>query len=685
MADVVLDGIAIAAAVPTGAGVLVMQPDATTPTLFRFGAVLPSSLGAAVSTTPGAPGTIVPVIILDTDLASDCDDAGDVAMVCQAVLTGAAKCLAMVAGNLHPNGATGLKVLLDYALPGHNILIGQYNGGTLNTSATYNGSSYLDQIVARFGSGTKPFPSHVNVVRRALAFAAPGSVSYVMTGFGSALRDILQSTADSASPLAGQALFKAKVKIVYWATCIFPSSGTAVEFNVAADIAGAQYVVTTLATLGIPVVFSGDEVAGTAVTGADRITAAPPSGTLAATSPYEYAFELFGYSAAVPRNAWGHTAIWPAIYGAAPLFAVGGANGTTTITATGTNTWAASPAAGQSYLARLAPVATASASFNTAIAVLSGNLVTAGGTWGVGAGFPATGTATAATVGITPAGSVPPPLGAVSVAALAAWGLRKMRAAYAGSAIRIQRTSDSTQLDIGFAADRTLDVAAMLTFVGSANAFITTWYDQSGNGYNLVQPAANNAQVVGGGTAIVFGASGRSAAYFLASSLTGLRMAAFPLTGTAVTVTAVASQVDNVQFKNLVAYQATGQLHHYDNAASCSFLVSNAQTYAIGTNRNATTGGSFIADTNGILFVASSVYDGVNGGVYRDGVGGTSYASAGSFGPTGTLDIGYVLDGVDASDAWAGPVCEVCIHASALSNADRTALWANMKAFYGTP
>ena len=576
-----------------------------------------------------APAANLPVIILDTDLASDCDDVADVAMVCQAVLNSAAQCLAMVACNLHPNGATGLKVLLDYALPGHNIAIGQYNGGTLNASATYNGSSYLDQIVSRFGSGTKQFPNHVNVVRRALAYAKPGSVTYVMTGFGSALADVLVSTADSASPLSGQALFKAKVKGVVWEAGLF-NGATSAEFNIGADIGAAQSIVTTLATLGIPITFGGDEVAGTSVTGTDRITAAPPSGTLPTTSPFEYAFELFGYSAATPRNAWGNVAVWTAIYGADPLFQLGGGNGTVSISVAGASSWAATPAAGQSYLLRLAPVATASASFNAAIAQASGNHVGTGGTWGLGAGLPATGGGGATSSGtgtggttVVAASSIAPPLDGVSVAALGAWGLRKLRTAYAGSAIRVQRSSDGTQFDIGFASDRQLDATALLLFAGSGNAFIVKWYDQSGNGHDLTQPAANNAQVVGNGAAVVFGPSNRSAAYFLAEVTNGLRATAFPLSGTAVTTTAIGAQVFNVQFKKHGRHiQADGAAHHYDNAGSASLLVSSAGAYAIGTNRNASSGGSFLPDTNSVMFVASSIYDGTNGTVYRDGAPG---------------------------------------------------------------
>jgi hypothetical protein len=66
----------------------------------------------------------------------------------------------------------------------------------------------------------------------------------------------------------------------------------------------------------------------------------------------------------------------------------------------------------------------------------------------------------------------------------AAYSLRKLRTAYTGSAIRVRRSSDSTQIDIGFNGSGELDTTALLTFVGAGNGNILTWYDQSGNGNN---------------------------------------------------------------------------------------------------------------------------------------------------------------------------------------------------------
>jgi hypothetical protein len=88
--------------------------------------------------------------------------------------------------------------------------------------------------------------------------------------------------------------------------------------------------------------------------------------------------------------------------------------------------------------------------------------------------------------------------------AAAAYSLRKLRAAYTGSAIRVRRSSDNTEQDIGFNGSNGLDTTALATFVGAGNGFVTTWYDQSGNGRDVTQTSsANQPQIVNSGSVIL--------------------------------------------------------------------------------------------------------------------------------------------------------------------------------------
>ena len=85
-----------------------------------------------------------------------------------------------------------------------------------------------------------------------------------------------------------------------------------------------------------------------------------------------------------------------------------------------------------------------------------------------------------------------------------AYSLRKLSAAYSGSAIRVRRSSDNAEQNIGFDAGGNLDTTGLLSFVGSGSGFVTTWYDQSGNGNNAFQTAASvQPQIVSNGSLIL--------------------------------------------------------------------------------------------------------------------------------------------------------------------------------------
>jgi hypothetical protein len=74
----------------------------------------------------------------------------------------------------------------------------------------------------------------------------------------------------------------------------------------------------------------------------------------------------------------------------------------------------------------------------------------------------------------------------------AAYSLRKLRSAYTGPAIRVRRSSDNAEVDIGFTVSGNLDTGTLVAHVGSGSGFVTTWYDQSGNGRNATQTTAGS-------------------------------------------------------------------------------------------------------------------------------------------------------------------------------------------------
>jgi hypothetical protein len=68
----------------------------------------------------------------------------------------------------------------------------------------------------------------------------------------------------------------------------------------------------------------------------------------------------------------------------------------------------------------------------------------------------------------------------------------------------VRRSSDNTEQDIGFTALGELDTTALTTFCSGTNGFVTTWYDQSGNGRNLTQAVAiAQPQIVSSGSVLL--------------------------------------------------------------------------------------------------------------------------------------------------------------------------------------
>jgi hypothetical protein len=85
--------------------------------------------------------------------------------------------------------------------------------------------------------------------------------------------------------------------------------------------------------------------------------------------------------------------------------------------------------------------------------------------------------------------------------AAAAYSLRKLDKDYTGSAIRVRRSNDNSEQDIGFVGDN-LDTASLKTFVGANSGFVTTWYSQGDStAVNFTQTtAASQPRIVNAGT-----------------------------------------------------------------------------------------------------------------------------------------------------------------------------------------
>lgn len=77
----------------------------------------------------------------------------------------------------------------------------------------------------------------------------------------------------------------------------------------------------------------------------------------------------------------------------------------------------------------------------------------------------------------------------------ALYSLRQELASYTGNLIRVRRSSDNAEQDIGIATG-ILDTAALATFAGSSSCYVKTWYDQSGRGNDLTQTTTTKQPII---------------------------------------------------------------------------------------------------------------------------------------------------------------------------------------------
>ena len=65
----------------------------------------------------------------------------------------------------------------------------------------------------------------------------------------------------------------------------------------------------------------------------------------------------------------------------------------------------------------------------------------------------------------------------------AAYSVRRLFNEYNGPLMRVRRSSDNVELDIGYTKFNLLDTVSILNFCGINTGTVVAWYDQSGNGY----------------------------------------------------------------------------------------------------------------------------------------------------------------------------------------------------------
>jgi len=282
-------------------------------------------------------------IILDTDLGSDCDDAGALAVLHALADRGEAEilaCLYSSGRNTHGPGCIAA-INAYYGRPG--ILIGAAEASDLGDPR----NDFLEAIAtnkALYGHtavSRDDVPDLVTVYRQALAMAPDRSVQIVSIGHTKGLFDLLGSQADAASALPGRELVELKVKTWVAMGGAFPFENKA-GWNFGANGA-ARYSRRVVETWPTPIIFSGDELGNAIQTG--RALSRTPI-----RNPVREAYRLWQNALDTGRASWDQTAVLFAVRGAQDYWDL--AQGRCDVDDSGRIEWRNDPQGSHAYLAK---------------------------------------------------------------------------------------------------------------------------------------------------------------------------------------------------------------------------------------------------------------------------------------------------------------------------------------------
>ena len=238
--------------------------------------------------------------------------------------------------------------------------------------------------------------------------------------------------------------------------------------------------------------------------------------------------------------------------------------------------------------------------------------------------------------------------------------------------MRVRRSSDNTEQDIGFVANY-LDTAALLTFVGAGNGFVTTWYDQQGSN-NVVQSGSTaQPRIVASGVLDV--KNGIAAPRFDGSNdslrKSGLTINANNISFFSVSASNVLNSVGTIHSQHSNVTSSIRTFCDSRNTPNQNLVVTNTLNVnfaaAMSTARN---------NTNQRLL--SSFIDGSNNMSAFD-----NSATGGTATYTGSVNNDGLYLGVQVNVTWLNGHIQEFIAFNTNESANRTAIETNINTYYG--
>tara|TARA_R110000822_G_scaffold302166_1_gene426301 strand:+ start:304 stop:1968 length:1665 start_codon:yes stop_codon:yes gene_type:complete len=168
--------------------------------------------------------------------------------------------------------------------------------------------------------------------------------------------------------------------------------------------------------------------------------------------------------------------------------------------------------------------------------------------------------------------------------AAAAYSLRALNSAYTGPLVRVRR-SNNNEKDIFARYDGSLNTTDLLNFVGSGDGFVTTLYDQSGNGINANQSSASKQPIIAS-SGVISTLNGKPTMQFISSFVMDLNLTGYPFTsGGSATEKSIFAVAEN---------NATANQNLYN-------IADTRDIYAITYNRSANNTYAFLGANYGTI------------------------------------------------------------------------------------
>lgn len=203
-----------------------------------------------------------PLLILDTDIGPDYDDAG--AMACMYALEAEGECrvLGVISSNLSPHTLPNIEIINRY-YNRSDLPVGRVTGEGVNEKGWHK-KSWSEYIATKYAPTTLTpanVPDAVWLYRKLLSQSPDHSVTICTIGFLTNLSKLLESVGDEHSSLRGYQLVTLKVKRLVVMGGGFPEGN---EYNLHKHPDASIHVASSWPT---PIYFCGFEVGDKVLTG----------------------------------------------------------------------------------------------------------------------------------------------------------------------------------------------------------------------------------------------------------------------------------------------------------------------------------------------------------------------------------------------------------------------------------